>query len=226
VGDVNQTLDINAANNALFTTSPLSGLGDAATVCPSAFSVQILNPQALQTTSGIVYAGVMNTQAAIAGRTETWDSYADKFVQFQAPRLMSAGKLALRGVQIDSYPLNMSEVSNFTPIRKVGDNVGTYTVGSAETRGWAPIIIYNTGAGGPAGLELELLITTEWRVRFDLDNPAAASHSIHPVATDSAWDKMMRYKASLGHGVQDISDLVATAGTALRVGRAVAQMIV
>ena len=57
-GDVNQTLLINAPNNSIFESLPINSLGDAATVCPSALSVQIMNPQALQTSKGIVYAGV------------------------------------------------------------------------------------------------------------------------------------------------------------------------
>lgn len=226
-GDADQTLPINdptGSGNAIFLSLPINSLGDAATVCPSAVSVQIMNPQALQTSKGIVYAGVMNTQAAIAGRADTWSAYGDKFVQFQTPRLMSAGKLALRGVQIDSYPLNMTEVSNFTPLVKQGDAQGVYTAGVAEPRGWAPIIIYNGGAGGADGLELELLITVEWRVRFDLDNPAAASHSHHPVATDSLWDSLMKRATALGHGVKDMAELAAVAAPAITAVRAMSAL--
>jgi hypothetical protein len=200
-------------------TIDLSGLGDAATLVPSALSVQIMCPAPLQNASGIIYAGVMNTQAAIAGRTETWDSWADKFVQFQNPRLLAASKLALRGVQINSYPLNMSEVSNFTPLRQSTDGVTTYNpavvTGLPEPKGWAPIVIYNTG-----DTPLEFLITVEYRVRFDLDHPASASHTHHPVAPDSTWDRLMRHASALGNGVIDIADVVANTGMA--VGRAAA----
>jgi len=220
-GDVDQNLLVNAASNTVLISLPIDSLGSAATVCPSALSVQIMNPQALQTSKGIVYAGVMNTQAAIAGRAESWVSYANKFIQYQSPRLMSAGKLALRGVQIDSYPLNMAEVSNFTPLRKIGDrSAATYSDNSMEPRGWAPIVIYNGGAGGADGLELELLITVEWRVRFDLDNPASASHTHHPVASDGLWDTLMRRATALGHGVKDIAELAAVAAPAIATARA------
>jgi len=172
-------------------------------------------PTALQSASGIVYAGVMNTQAAIGGRSETWASYMEKFVQFQNPRLLAASKLALRGVQINSYPLNMSEVSRFTPLKKATDGTFTYTTASSEPVGWAPIVIYN-----PDAANLELLITVEYRVRFDLDHPASASHTHHPIASDAVWDRMVRNAVALGNGVMDIADVVANTGMA--VGRAAA----
>ena len=139
VSDVNAANPINGTNNARSTTIDLGGLGDAATLVPSALTVQIMCPTALQSASGIVYAGVMNTQAAIAGRTDTWEEYMDKFVQFQNPRLLAASKLALRGVQISSYPLNMAEVSKFSPLAKTTDATFTYASGSPEPVGWAPI---------------------------------------------------------------------------------------
>jgi len=214
--------DVSAANpingnpaNARSFTLPLDGLGDAATVVPSAISVQIMCPTALQSASGIVYAGVMNTQAKIGGRSENWVSYMDKFVQFQSPRLLAASKLALRGVQINSYPLNMAEVSKFTALDRTGDTEFVLGSDSLEPAGWAPIMIYN-----PSGATLEVLITMEFRVRFDLDHPASASHSHHPIASDSTWDKLVRQASALGNGVMDIADVVANTGMA--VGRAMA----
>lgn len=213
ISDVASTGLINGTSNARSTTVDLGGLGDSATLVPSALSVQIMCPTALQTASGIIYAGVMNTQAQLGGRSETWDSYMNKFVQFQSPRLLAASKLALRGVQISSYPLNMAEVSKFTSLDKAGDYDFAWSQDWYESTGWAPIIIYN-----PQGATLELLITVEYRVRFDLDHPASASHKHHPIASDGVWDKMVRQASSLGHGVMDIADVVANAGMA--VGRA------
>jgi hypothetical protein len=214
MSDVASTSPINGTNNIQSTTIDFSSLGDAATLVPSALSVQVMCPTALQTASGIVYAGVMNTQAAIAGRSESWDAFMQKFVQFQNPRLLAASKLALRGVQINSYPLNMAEVSNFKPLKREVDATFTYSSAQSEPTGWAPIVIYN-----PQGATLELLITVEYRVRFDLDHPASASHTHHPIATDSMWDRMTRSAVALGNGVVDIADVVANTGMA--VGRAV-----
>jgi len=212
VTDVNAGLNINDNQNVRAFTSPMSGLGAAATVCPSAFSVQVMNPEALQTTNGIVYMGTMNTQAKIADRFESWDGYGDKFIQFQNPRLMSAGKLALRGVQIDSYPLNMGDISDFTPLHQASVNDAfNFTSDQAAPSGWAPIVVVN--ANQPSGPDLEFLVTTEWRVRFDLDNPASAGHSHHRVASDSLWDSLTRSACARGHNVRDIADIISDAGS-------------
>jgi len=215
VHSVNSTLPINAPANARAVTVALDGLGEAATLVPSALSVQIMCPTNLQSANGIVYAGVMNTQAEIGGRTETWNSYMEKFVQFQSPRLLAASKLALRGVQINSYPLNMAEVSKFTPLARELDTNFDYNEYNYFPTGWAPIAIYN-----PSGAELELLITIEYRVRFDLDHPASAGHTHHPIVPDGVWDKLVRQAVSLGNGVMDIADVVANTG--MSVGRAMA----
>lgn len=215
VSDVDGTNPINGNDNCQTTTIDLAGLGDAATLVPSALSVQVMCPTALQSASGIVYAGVMNTQTQIGARTETWNSYMDKFVQFQNPRLLAASKLALRGVQINSYPLNMTEVSKFSSLAKQDDATITYGGNQPETIGWAPIAIYN-----PSGAALEMLITVEYRVRFDLDHPASASHTQHTVTSDQTWDKMIKGAVALGNGVMDIADV--TANTGMAVGRALA----
>lgn len=215
ISDVSSSQTINATNNVNYTTVNMGGVGSGATLVPSAISVQMMCPTALQTASGIVYAGVMSTQAAIAGRSESWATYMNRYVQYQNPRLLAASKLALRGVQINSYPLSMSQVSRFAPVVEESDGVTTYNGQSPESAGWAPIVIYN-----PSGVTLELLITVEYRVRFDLGNPASASHVHHPLAPDQVWDQLVRKASSLGNGVADIADVVANTGMA--VGRAVA----
>lgn len=218
--DVDALLPINHSNNTTSITLPLTGLGQAVTLVPSALSVQIMCPEPLQTASGIIYAGVMHTMPAIGDRNETWQSYFDKFVNFQAPRLLSGGKIALRGVQANSYPLNMAEVSDFTQ-RYNSQDVPAFTWNgtTTEPKGWAPIMVYN-----PSLTELEYLITVEYRVRFDLDNPASASHTHHQVATDSTWDKYMTQAAALGNGVKDIADVVASIGESATKLRGAARM--
>jgi len=205
---------INGSGNLTTWHMPLDGAGfgsSAITLVPSAVTVQIMNPNALQTTSGIVYAGVMSTQAKISGRTETWSDYAARFVEFQAPRLMSAGKLALKGVQINSYPLSMSQLAEFTELISGSDNTGgTYGSAVEESTGFAPIMVYN-----PNGIQLEFLVTVEYRVRFDLANPASSAHRHFPVASDSTWNSMMQKAIAFGHGVRDIADVVAQAGQAI-----------
>jgi len=207
---INSTLGINAGGNSHTNVMPLDGLGLACTLVPSAFSVQMMNPNALTSTAGIIYAGCMNTQAAIAGRAESWDGYFSKFIEFQNPRLISAGNMALRGKQINSYPLNMSELADFTTIEQdVEDLAFTWSPASNNVNptGFAPILVYN-----PSEVNIEYLVTTEWRVRFDLDNPASSAHQQHSVATDQLWSNLMARATSLGNGVLDIADVVSNVG--------------
>lgn len=213
VSSVDHASAINANGNATFHAMPLDAISfgtSGLTLVPSAITVQIMNGQPLQDTTGIVYAGVMNTQAKIAGRTESWDAYMGRFVEFQAPRVMAAGKLALRGVQISSYPLSMSQCSEFTSLEQVGNETTTYVNPKPESTGWAPIMVLN-----PNAIPLSYLITVEYRVRFDLGNAASAAHKHHHIASDAAWDGLMRKAASLGHGVLDIADVISRAGSML-----------
>jgi hypothetical protein len=166
-------------------------------------------PTALQTASGIVYAGVSQTQIKTVNETRTWADLAEQFVEFQSPRVLTAGKLALRGVQINSYPLNMDSVSSFRRLQQIG-NVATTQVPGFQTgdfAGFAPIVIFN-----PSEADLELLVTVEMRLRFDFGHPAASSHKAYPVASDSTWNTMMQKAVALGNGVMDIAEGVANLG--------------
>jgi hypothetical protein len=216
VGSVDDTKNINDATaNAYLYNSPLSfnTVGSSmATAVPSAITVQILNPEALQTTNGVIYAGIMSTQAAIGGRSQTWQELFDSFVNYMSPRLLSAAKLSLRGVQMSSYPLNMNPVSEFTELMERADQAVVMTEAIEEPCGWAPMLVYN-----PNGVSLEYLVTTEWRVRFDLQNAASAGHSHHPIHSDGDWQRLMQQATSMGHGAMDIAEVVANVGAAAEV---------
>lgn len=219
VGDVNAGNAIGGTDNAVKYRVPFEAASyttSGTTACPAALTVQIMNPEPLQQTEGIVYAGTMNTQFHVGARSQSWNDYFRRFVEFQAPRLMSAGKLALRGVQISSYPLSMSQISEFTILREAGneDEGSSYPFTlnelAPQPEGWAPILVYN-----PNGIELQYLVTTEWRVRFDLTNPASGAHQHHPMHTDQQWNRLMQQAVSMGHGVLDIADVVSRAGSYL-----------
>lgn len=226
MGSIRENESINDPNtaNARLWASPLTFMGagtSAATCVPSAVTVQILNPQPLQTTTGIIYAGVMSTQALLAGRTSTWSEWFDTFVNYMSPRLMSAAKLSLRGVQMSSYPLNMTPLSEFTELGSRIDGDYTYFQDKIEEpTGWAPMLVSN-----PQKVQLEYLVTTEWRVRFDLLNPASAGHVHHPIHHDGEWDRLMKQANSLGHGVQDIAEVVANMGQAAETAVRIASFI-
>lgn len=205
-----------SATNAAKVYSFIGAPTDA-TLCPSAVTVQIMNPEALQTTSGVVYGGVLKTSLPLVDGTSTWEALGESFIQYQAPRLMSAGKLALRGVQMSSFPLNMAPLSEFTSLEEVA--TGVTTLDDATTpispMGFAPMMVYN-----PDGVDLEFLVTTEYRTRFPLENVASATHHQHPVASDSLWSRLTAHFASKGPGIEDIPDVIANVGRLVSVGRA------
>jgi len=213
LGSIDETLPINAPTNTQRYTIDLGGLGTGCSIVPAAITLQVMNPNPLQTTSGVIYAGVMNTQAAFGGDGTLYNDRFDTFVEFQNPRLCAAPKLALRGVQMNSYPLNMNKCSEFTGLGVATDATITWN-STLRPTGWAPIMVYNT-----TGVTLEYLVTIEYRVRFDLDNVAVASHTHYPVAKDSTWDKLTHMASMLGNGVHDIADIVSTVGGAARAMR-------
>lgn len=198
----------------------------SATLVPAAMTIQVMNPQALQTTTGICYMGRFHT---IPGYTSavalTAQTLADNFVSYNAPRLCSAGKLALRGVKCSGVPYNMSELSNFTELYKFG-NVAEFTLGTGSPRfeGFAPLCIYN-----PEAVTLNLLICCEWRVRFDPTNPAQATHRHHTPASDSLWSRTLNYMNTQGHGFADMAETAAQAipvlESALRLGRGAVDLL-
>ena len=188
------------------------GLGSHAQVTPSACSVQIMNGNALQTTSGMLYIGKLKVQPQYAGdNTSIGNMIADNFVSYMAPRLCSAGKLALRGIHVDAHPLNMNRLADFTQIyREFEQSTSSWPANLVPT-GFTPIVIYN-----PDSVDLNLLICHEYRTRFELFNPACASHKYHPPTTDASWANMIKKAADLGSGALDIADVVAKSGLLTR----------
>lgn len=176
---------------------------------PAAFSIQIMNPNALQTTSGIVYIGRVRT-AYKPSEDLTTDvkDLANELVSYNQPRLCSAGKLALRGVHVDCVPFNMSELANFTALSS--PTFTQYGSSSPNPLGFAPVFVYNPNAIG-----LQAIVCCEWRVRFDPSNPAQATHVFHPPASESAWAKAQHYAEAIGNGVVDIADKVANIGNSV-----------
>lgn len=192
--------------------APIKDLPSTAVVSPAAVSVQVMNTEALQTTSGILYLGRSTAQLQLSGDTRTWAEWADDYISFMNPRLCSAAKLALRGIQMDGYPTNMSAISDFRPTSSgatTQDNWDQSTGIDAVPDGFTPLVIVN-----PDNVNIRLLICIEWRVRFDLTNPAASSHRQYPVASDLTYSNLMAKASSLGNGAMDIAEKVAILGTA------------
>nr|BAU51723.1 capsid protein [Heterocapsa circularisquama RNA virus 01] len=203
---------INGFENTNVYTVPFPGIattGSGITVVPAALSVQVMNPNPLMSTTGIFGGTVSHTQLNLAGRTETWNDFSMEVISFMRPRLMSAGKLALRGVQGDSYPLNMSALSNFNCLTDVAEGKLSWTDSSGHyPAGLAPIVFVNE-----AKQTMNYLVSVEWRVRFDIGNPAVAAQRHHGITPEWKWDDMIKTAIARGHGIMDIAERVANAGS-------------
>ena len=184
----------------------------AASVTPSAFSIQVMNPSPLQDTHGNVYIGRCLNKVNVAERdlTKTWQDLADELVSYSNPRICSAAKLALRGVQVDAVPNNMNRLADFTTLKSIPG--GQYTVSPSNqhrTDGFNPIFVYN-----PDAVPIQILVCCEWRVRFDPSNPAYSACTAHPPSSDRTWWNTMQDTVALGSGALDIATRFAALGRA------------
>jgi hypothetical protein len=101
----------------------------------------------------------------------------------------------------------MNALAEFTTVNELSDN-GDFTWDQTlRPRGFAPIFMYNID-----GERLEYLVTTEWRVRFDLTNAACAGHTQHHHSSDRVWGELLELASARGAGVMDIPDVAATGG--------------
>lgn len=203
---------INGTNNARMIPMPMESLGDAAEIVPAALTVQVMCPSPLQTADGVYTMGRVSQSLALGGETRTWDAFKAQFDSFFKPRLLTGGKLALRGVTCNAIPLDMNEFSEFAPpIPHVADP-GIFTWSTSIAFGaLSPIVITHENSSVP----MTYLVTIEWRVRFDPGSAAAASHVYHPPTPDGVWADIMKSASSMGHGVVDIADSIADVGEAV-----------
>jgi len=209
---MNNTGAGNTAFNQV-TPVPISVTDGNASVVPAAFSVQVVCSSPLNTAPGVIYAGRMKTSMA-GTNAATWDQEASRLISFMAPRMLPCSKLALQGVQIDAIPFDMAELADFAPVTNDIDTAAVWADGNAPLfenavpTGFAPIyvIVPENSAN------IEFLVTTEWRVRFDLTNPASASHTFHGVSHDTHWANAIHQMHQHGHGVREIATRVANYG--------------
>lgn len=216
---VNSALNINASNNCLaLSMMSLYGMDRNSQLVPAALTVQVMNPEAVQTTTGMVWGGICGTQLPLKDEGATWDSVASEYISLMSPRVMSAAKLAFRGVIGNALPLNMSELSNFHPLTKSSGSAPvittTWKAGSGNTpetdgqpMGLTPIMFVN-----PDQVGLIYQVTVEYRVRFALTNPAAAGHTQFKAGSTALWDAAVGAATALGHGIRDIAEVVAADG--------------
>lgn len=206
---------VNATNNARLIAVPApfaaSVAGSSFTCVPSAVSVQVMSPGPLNTVHGQVAMAVCPTQLDVNGRTATWDALSADVTSFMRPRMCAVSKLALRGVQMNSYPLNQNAVSDFLPCTpSVHGSEFTLDGSALKPIGWTPMVVINEN-----NAELNYMVCVEWRVRFDIGNAAVASHTHHGVTPDAVWNEHIENAVAMGNGVRDIVEMVASVGNAL-----------
>jgi len=198
---------INAANNttrAVFSALASNSWSNCR-MTPSAFTIKIMNPEALQTTTGIVYVGRARQMLNPGGDTRTWDTLANELVSYSSPELCAAGRLALRAVKTDAVPYDMQALADFRGLSAPSAGNFTWADDGTSYDGFAPIFVYN-----PDGIDLQILVCCEWRVRFDPTNPAYASHTYHQHSTEGYWDKLQSYASAMGAGVRDVAQAYLT----------------
>lgn len=228
VGFGSTGLETSPAVSTKFHGCPqLATLGEGATIAPAAMTVQVMNGKSLQEASGIFYIGRSRTQLRLQDSATDWQIIGQDFVSYQAPRLCSGGKLALRGVKVDSMPFNIQELMDFDRIvgppllnSDYGDvtipwsSVGQTVDGGTRSenrllamKGFSPTCVYN-----PEGKELQFIVTCEWRVRFSYTHAASSTHTHHAAADPKVWDSVSQIMSSAGHGAMDIAQNVAYEG--------------
>lgn len=200
---VNANAAIGASNNASRKafSSMTSGSWADSRLTPAAFTVKIMNPEALQTTNGIVYVGRAKQMLNRGGSSSTWTALANELVSYSSPELCAAGRLALRGVKVDAVPYDMNSLADFRTLVWSSSGPTTWTNDSLLYDGFAPIYVYN-----PNNVELQIMVCCEWRTRFDPSNPAYASHTYHRPSTPGYWDRVQRIGSALGNGVMDLAE--------------------
>lgn len=206
---VDPALPVSDPGNTVPVVMPMQELGNACEVVPAALTVQVMNPAPLQTASGVYAMSRINQQLSLGGSTASYADMTGRILSFYSPRLLTGGKLSLRGVKCSSYPLDMSEYSHFAPINSTTDAAFEWANTRIAPAALAPIVIVQDN---PLPQFLEYMVTIEWRVRFDPGNPATASHTHHDTLSDEAWNSVTRVMSSVGHGVEELSEDALEAG--------------
>jgi hypothetical protein len=209
LSSVNSALAINATDNTRRHEYPVNSLSSGIeTVVPAAVTVQIMNPGALQDTSGTILGSVLNYVPVQRTDSATWTQWADRVTSFNQPRLMAAAKLALRGVKASCVPMDMNDLSDFKHLYETTDPQ-VFTNDWMDPHGFAPIFVYN-----PNAISINYLVTTEWRCRFDASNPAISTHVKHNATPPALHDRIVNSLPHFGIGIKDLADLVADVGIA------------
>lgn len=170
---------------------------------PAAISVQIMNDTALQTADGVFYVSRMKTNISDPDTADsrTVGSMANALISYSPPRILTGSKLALRAVQINAVPGDMTDLSEFTPIANYNSVNGVSWSGKQGFSGFNPIYVYN-----PNVKTLQYLVAVEWRVRVSPYNPLSSAVVSHQPTPDTMWSDIIDTAQRIGHGVVDVID--------------------
>jgi len=169
-------------------------------VVPAACSVQVVCPASLTGASGVVYMGRCQTGISqpASDDTRTIQDFADALISYSNPKLLSGARLAMSPQQVNLVPSNIAELSDFRELHIGADNTSVWSPGN-DFIGFKPMFIIN-----PSGVELEVRVCIEWRVRLSPFNPMHNSQVLHPPTPPSVWHGIISAAESVGHGVEDV----------------------
>lgn len=203
--------DISGGINTRPISIPLTELGPASEVVPAAMTVQVMNPAALQHAFGVFAMARVNQQLQLGDSPAglTYNEMANRVISFYSPRILTGGKLAVRGVKCDAYPLNMAEYANFAPVRELSSDFDWDF--KKVPCALSPIVFIQQNDAGLSP-PIDFMVTIEWRVRFDPINPATASHTYHDVTPDNTWNSLLKHMSSDFEPVEEIAEAVANIG--------------
>jgi hypothetical protein len=205
------TLGVDEANNSRAITMAMSSIGYGACVVPAAITVQVMCPKPLQEAGGLYAMCRVNQNMDIGGSSRTYANLRDTIVSYFSPRMLTGGKLALRGVKCSGAPMDMGEYCDFAPLEaSTSDYNFGWLTATGKFSALTPIAFVRDADS--AAEPISFLITIEWRVRFDPQNPAAASHMHHDTLSDEAWNQVSRTMAMAGHGVEELAQDATEAG--------------
>jgi hypothetical protein len=213
IEDVAGASDISGTGNTRPIRMPMLGLGDACEVVPASLTVQVMNPASLQSADGVFAMARVNQQLCLGASPAglTYREMAARVISFYSPRMLTGGKLAIRGVKCSAYPLDMNEYATFAPVQQSSGEFA-WDIKGLRPAALSPIVFCQENA---VPKQLEFMVTIEWRVRFDPGNPATASHTYHETLSDEAWSGLIKSVSNAGSGVEELAEDVATLGGAI-----------
>lgn len=217
VSDVNSGNPINGAGNTtLHKFANFDGLGTGAEIVPAAFTVRIINPNALQVTSGVLTASRLQGGGNYGNSSATWSSAATTSFGNCAPLIMSGSQLAMSPVQCHALPADFTEMARFDRFILSTDAVSlpnpyTWTSQALHPAGFAPILVRNeiVPSGSTTYSSLTYEVTVKWRVRVSPENPFSSTHTYQPVSSATTWQDAVATATTIASGFETAAAIAA-----------------